>query len=185
MFIPFQSVNKLLLKFKNLNLTCRLREYELEIRISPCNLLFVLTILKQHSLFLYSILVDICVIDLVRVDKRFVLIYTVLSPVFNQRLRYITFITSLINVLSITKLYKAADWLEREVWDMFGISFLNHPDLRRILTDYGFAGHPLCKDFPLTGFLDLYYDEIQQRLFYEKVVLFQKLRLFEFKQPWN
>ena len=66
---------------------------------------------------------------------------------------------------------------------MFGISFLNHPDLRRILTDYGFAGHPLCKDFPLTGFLDLYYDEIQQRLFYEKVVLFQKLRLFEFKQP--
>lgn len=66
---------------------------------------------------------------------------------------------------------------------MFGITFLNHPDLRRILTDYGFSGHPLCKDFPVTGFFDLYYDDVQQRLFYERVVLFQKLRLFEFKQP--
>lgn len=185
MLNSLQIVNKLFLKLKNLVIFCRIREYELEVRVSSSNLLMMLTILKKHSLFLYNILIDICAIDLLKNKNRFILIYNFLSPLFNQRLRCVLFVNSLVAIPSIIQLFKAADWLEREIWDMFGILFFGHPDLRRILTDYGFEGHPLCKDFPLTGFFDLYYDEIQQRLFYEKVVLFQKLRLFEFKQPWN
>ncbi len=108
-----------------------------------------------------------------------------LSIRFNSRIRVKIVITELQPIDSITTIYKAAAWWEREAWDMFGIFFTNHPDLRRILTDYGFEGHPLRKDFPLSGFLEVYYNELKKRVVYEPINLSQQYRLFEFNSPWN
>jgi NADH:ubiquinone oxidoreductase subunit C len=115
MFLLFSIINKLFLQITSLLVKCRIRESELELRVRSCDSLFLLYILKQHSLFLYNILVDICAIDLVKKQRRFVLIYNFLSPKFNQRLRFILFTDTLISVCSITSLFKAADWLEREI----------------------------------------------------------------------
>ncbi len=145
----------------------------------------ILFFLKNHTNSQFKLLSDICAVDYINKKKRFEVIYNLLSIRFNNRLKVKISINELQPVDSIVDIYKNADWAEREVWDMFGIFFLNHPDLRRILTDYGFEGHPLRKDFPLSGFLEVYYNELKKRVVYEPINLSQQYRLFEFNSPWN
>jgi NADH dehydrogenase (ubiquinone) Fe-S protein 3 len=158
---------------------------ELCINIPPKKLIPILIFLKNHTNSQFKILSEICAVDYINKKKRFEIIYNLLSIRFNSRLKVKITINELQPVDSIINIYKAANWCEREVWDMFGIFFSNHPDLRRILTDYGFEGHPLRKDFPLSGFLEVFYNELKKRVVYEPISLSQQYRLFEFNNPWN
>ncbi|RJF87466.1 NADH-quinone oxidoreductase subunit C [Oleomonas cavernae] len=130
-------------------------------------------------------LVDVCGVDYPEREKRFDVVYHLLSMRKNLRLRVKVQTDEETPVPSATALYPTADWFEREAWDLFGIFFADHPDLRRILTDYGFEGHPLRKDFPLTGYVELRYDEEQKRVVYEPVKLTQEFRRFDFMSPWE
>jgi len=150
-------------------------------------LLFFFFFLRDHSKFLFLSLVDITAVDCLSLSKgtnRFQLNYILLSHYFKARLRITFFIEEEEDVCSLNDIYKGAAWLEREVWDMFGIFFINHPDLRRILTDYGFEGFPLRKDFPVTGYSDIRYDDSQKCLVYEPLELSQELRAFDTLSPW-
>ncbi len=158
---------------------------ELSINIPFNKLIPIIFFLKNHTNCQYKVLSDLCVVDYITKKERFEVIYNLLSVRFNSRIRVKITITELQPIDSITTVYKAAAWWEREAWDMFGIFFTNHPDLRRILTDYGFEGHPLRKDFPLSGFLEVYYNELKKRVVYEPINLSQQYRLFEFNSPWN
>nr|AEP42858.1 NADH dehydrogenase subunit 9 [Phytophthora alni]AFQ01952.1 NADH dehydrogenase subunit 9 [Phytophthora uniformis] len=158
---------------------------ELCINISTNKLIPILFFLKNHTNCQFKILSEICVVDYINKKKRFEMIYNLLSIRFNSRLKIKITINEVQSVDSIITIYKAANWCEREVWDMFGIFFFNHPDLRRILTDYGFEGHPLRKDFPLSGFLEVFYNELKKRVVYEPINLSQQYRLFEFNNPWD
>lgn len=130
-------------------------------------------------------LVDICGVDYPEQDERFEVVYNLLSLKHNFRIRVKLRTDEHTPVDSVTSVYSAANWFEREIWDMYGVYFSDHPDLRRILTDYGFEGHPLRKDFPLTGFVELRYDETQKRVVYEPVKLQQDYRNFDFTSPWE
>jgi NADH-quinone oxidoreductase subunit C len=130
-------------------------------------------------------LVDICGVDYPESDERFEVVYNLLSLKHNFRVRVKVRTDEQTPIDSITSIYSGANWFEREVWDMYGVYFSDHPDLRRILTDYGFEGHPLRKDFPLTGFVELRYDETQKRVVYEPVKLQQDFRNFDFLSPWE
>lgn len=130
-------------------------------------------------------LVSICGVDYPDRDERFEVVYNLLSLKHNFRVRVKVATDETTPIDSVTGVYSAAGWYEREVWDMYGIYFSDHPDLRRILTDYGFEGHPLRKDFPLTGFVELRYDETQKRVVYEPVKLAQDYRNFDFVSPWE
>lgn len=143
----------------------------------------LINFLKKSSQFEISCLVDICVVDNPNKMERFEILYNLLSIKQNFRF-YIKTFTNL-RTWSLTSLYTSANWLEREVWDMFGIFFINHPDLRRILTDYGFEGFPLRKDFPLTGYVELRYDDEKSNIVYEPLELAQEYRLFLFNSPWE
>ena len=147
-------------------------------------LIFSLTCLKYHVNFQYSLLSCISGIDLLNKKYRFCIAYDFLSLSFNSNIRIKTFINEITFVNSLVKLYINANWWEREIWDMFGIYFNNHPDLRRILTDYGFEGHPMRKDFPLSGFIELRYDENKKRIVVEPIELSQNFRNFNFNGPW-
>jgi NADH-quinone oxidoreductase subunit C len=142
--------------------------------------------LKTDSQCAFQQLCSICGADYPeRGAERFDVVYNLLSLKHNHRVRVKVATGEDMPVDTITNLYSAAGWFEREVWDMYGIFFTGHPDLRRILTDYGFEGHPLRKDFPLTGFVELRYDETQQRIVYEPVKLMQDFRNFDFISPWE
>ena len=130
-------------------------------------------------------LMDITAVDYPDRKERFEVVYQFLSLSQNQRIRLKVSVAEGVAVESLVPVFKVANWLEREVWDMFGIVFNNHPDLRRILTDYGFEGHPLQKDFPLTGYVELRYDEELKRVVYEPVKLTQDFRRFDFLSPWE
>ena len=130
---------------------------ELCINISINKLIPILFFLKNHTNSQFKILSEICAVDYINKKKRFEIIYNLLSIRFNSRLKIKVSLNELQPINSIIEIYKSANWSEREIWDMFGIFFSNHPDLRRILTDYGFEGHPLRKDFPLSGFLEIFY----------------------------
>ena len=130
-------------------------------------------------------LMDICGVDYPEQDERFEVVYNLLSLKHNFRIRVKVRTDEQTPLDSITSIFSAANWFEREVWDMYGVYFSDHPDLRRILTDYGFEGHPLRKDFPLTGFVELRYDETQKRVVYEPVKLTQDFRNFDFVSPWE
>jgi len=158
---------------------------ELCINIPFNKIIPILFFLKNHTNSQFKILSDICVVDYINKKERFEIIYNLLSIRFNNRLKIKVCINELQPIDSIVNIYKAAGWSEREAWDMFGIFFNNHPDLRRILTDYGFEGHPLRKDFPLSGYLEVYYNELKKRVVYEPLNLAQQYRLFEFNSPWN
>ena len=158
---------------------------ELLIEIVENDLVDVVQFLKLNENCKFKQLIDIAGVDYPENDKRFELIYLFLSHENNIRIKLlIKFeINQIIN--SITKIFPSANWMEREVFDMYGIKFKNHPDLRRILTDYGFKGHPLRKDFPLTGFNEVRYSEKDKKVIYEPVKLEQNYRNFDFESPWE
>lgn len=158
---------------------------EICITIPFTQLVPVLTFLRYHTNCQYTLLSDLCVVDYPTRTNRFDVIYNLLSINFNTRLRVKLLINELQIISSIVPIYENANWWEREAWDMFGIYFANHPDLRRILTDYGFEGHPLRKDFPVTGFTEVRYNEEKKRVVYEPVNLTQEFRVFNFISPWK
>ena len=158
---------------------------ELMIEVNENDLTEIVQFLKSNEKCKFKQLIDIAGVDYPDNEKRFQLVYLFLSHENNIRIKLsIKFeIDQVIN--SITKIFPSANWMEREVFDMYGIRFKNHPDLRRILTDYGFKGHPLRKDFPFTGFNEVRYSEIEKKVIYEPVKLEQNYRNFDFESPWE
>ena len=158
---------------------------ELTIEISETDLVQVVQFFKSNEKIKFRQLIDIAGVDYPDEEKRFKLIYLFLSHENNYRIKLsINFQPNQV-IDSITKIFPSANWMEREVFDMYGIKFKNHPDLRRILTDYGFKGHPLRKDFPLTGFNEVRYSEKDKKVIYEPVKLEQNYRNFDFESPWE
>lgn len=145
----------------------------------------VLKFLRDDPACRFVCFVDICGVDYPERAKRFDVVYHLLSPTQNQRIRVKVQVDEETAVPSVCEVFPAANWFEREAFDLYGILFSGHPDLRRILTDYGFNGHPLRKDFPLTGFVEVRYDDEQKRVVYEPVKLAQEFRSFDFMSPWE
>ena len=158
---------------------------ELIVSTRPSQICKLLNYLKKMDKLNFEMLLDITAVDYPNRSKRFELVYNLLSLKNNLRLRVKVFLNDNEIVPSITSIFKSACWYEREVWDMYGISFNGNNDLRRILTDYGFQGFPLRKDFPLTGFVELRYDELKKKVNYSKVKLTQDYRNFDFLSPWE
>jgi NADH-quinone oxidoreductase subunit C len=158
---------------------------ELTLIVAPEDIVRVLTGLRDDSHCLFEVLIDICGVDYPEREKRFDVVYHLLSPRRNQRIRVKCETDEDSAVPSAVEVFPAANWFEREAYDLFGILFSGHPDLRRILTDYGFQGHPLRKDFPLTGYVEVRYDDAQKRVVYEPVKLTQEFRSFDFESPWE
>ena len=159
--------------------------YDSSLTFSRQNFIPVFCFLKKHSFSQFKQLVDIAVYDRPGKRYRFTVIYHLLSIHYGKRIMCLVQTDELTDLPSTTFLYPGAGWLEREVWDLFGIFFTNHLDLRRILTDYGFSGFPLRKDFPLTGFLEVFYSDEQKRVIYQPVELSQEFRNFNYSSPWE
>ena len=184
------EVNKNIEKIINSSLTnsiinTKINFDQLFIETSINNLSSVILFLKTNNKCKFRQLIDITAVDFLGKEKRFKLVYLLLSHENNSRIVINVDIEEKIKVPSITKIFPSANWMEREVFDMYGIKFKNHPDLRRILTDYGFKGHPLRKDFPLTGFNEVRYSETSKKVIYEPVKLEQNYRDFDFSSPWE
>jgi NADH-quinone oxidoreductase subunit C len=158
---------------------------ELTLDVRADQVLTVLTFLRDDPRCQFKTLIDICGADYPQRPKRFDVVYHLLSMQLNQRVRVKIETDEKTAVPSIVSLFACADWFEREAFDMYGILFAGHPDLRRLLTDYGFQGHPLRKDFPLSGHVEVRYDPEQQRVVYEPVKLAQAFRNFDFLSPWE
>ncbi|MGJ8584552.1 MAG: NADH-quinone oxidoreductase subunit C [Marinosulfonomonas sp.] len=158
---------------------------ELNVTITPASLVAFMEFLKTDRTCRFSSLVDITAVDYPSRGARFDVVYHFLSMYQNHRIRVRVAVREDEMVPSIIEVHPSANWFEREVFDMFGILFSGHPDLRRLLTDYGFRGHPLRKDFPTTGYTEVRYDELQKRVVYEPVSLVQEYRQFDFMSPWE
>ncbi|KAL1376728.1 hypothetical protein pipiens_004311 [Culex pipiens pipiens] len=158
---------------------------ELEVLIAPEGVVPVLQFLKDHHQGQFANLVDIAGMDVPSRQYRFEVIYNILSLRYNSRIRVKTYTDELTPIDSCNEVFKAANWYEREIWDMYGVFFANHPDLRRILTDYGFEGHPQRRDFPLTGYVELRYDDEKKRVVCEPLELAQEFRKFDLSAPWE
>ncbi|KLN61500.1 NADH dehydrogenase [Kiloniella spongiae] len=158
---------------------------ELVIWAKSDTLLKVIKFLRDNQNCQFRQLVELTAVDYPSREDRFELVYCLLSLTHNQRIKVKFSTSDETPVESVTGLFSSAIWYEREAWDMYGIFFANHPDLRRMLTDYGFEGHPLRKDFPLTGYVEVRYDETQKRVVYEPVKLTQEFRNFDFSSPWE
>jgi len=158
---------------------------ELIVHVRAASVPRVLSFLRDDSQCLFKCLVDLCGVDYPERPQRFEVVYNLLSLDHNLRIRVKATTDEGTPVPSAVSLFSAAGWWEREAWDLYGIFFSDHPDLRRILTDYGFEGHPLRKDFPLTGYVEVRYDEAQKRVVYEPVKLVQEFRRFDFESPWE
>ena len=158
---------------------------ELMIDAKTDHIVKVLTFLRDDTACQFKILIDICGVDYPERPKRFDVVYNLLSLTHNQRVRVKLETDEETPVPSVTPVYSAAGWFEREAWDMYGILFAGHPDLRRLLSDYGFEGHPLRKDFPLTGYVEVRYDDEEKRVIYAPVKLTQEFRQFDFMSPWE
>jgi NADH-quinone oxidoreductase subunit C len=158
---------------------------ELNVDVTPANITGFVEFLKSNSTCKFSSLVDITAVDYPGRSKRFDVVYHFLSMYQNHRIRLRVSVREDQMVPSITDVHPSANWFEREVFDMFGILFSGHPDLRRILTDYGFRGYPLRKDFPTTGYTEVRYDDAEKRVVYEPVSLVQEYRQFDFMSPWE
>lgn len=158
---------------------------ELTLEVALSNIVGLMDFLKTDQTCRFSTLVDMTAVDHPERPKRFDVVYHLLSMYQNHRIRLRVAVREEDMVQSITDVFPAANWFEREVFDMFGILFSGHPDLRRILTDYGFRGYPLRKDFPTTGYTEVRYDEAQKRVVYEPVKLVQEYRQFDFMSPWE
>lgn len=158
---------------------------EIVISSATTSLLRLIQFLKEDQNCKFNILIDICGVDYPEKDKRFEIVYHFLSLSVNRRIRVKLMTDEGTKVPSIVDLFPSAGWYEREVYDLFGVIFSGNTDLRRLLTDYGFKGHPLRKDFPLTGYVEVRYDEEQKRVIYEPVKLTQEFRNFDFVSPWE
>ena len=158
---------------------------ELKVETHLNDLIEVVQFLKSNNNCKFRQLIDIAGVDYPEKDKRFQLVYLFLSHENNIRVKILIKFQPNESINSLTKIFPSANWMEREVFDMYGIKFKNHPDLRRILTDYGFKGHPLRKDFPLTGFNEVRYSEKEKKVVYEPVKLEQNYRNFDFESPWE
>ena len=156
-----------------------------EINIKKNDILKTIQFLKEDRNLQYNQLIDLTAIDYPSRKNRFEVVYIFLSMTQNKRVIIKTSLKEDENIESITSIHKAADWYERECYDLFGIKFLNHPDLRRIMTDYNFEGHPLRKDFPLTGHTEVRYDDLEKKVIYEPVKLIQEYRNFDYMSPWE
>jgi NADH dehydrogenase (ubiquinone) Fe-S protein 3 len=165
--------------------SCEIVNNELMVTVHPDFVLPMCHFLKKNSLIRCSQLIDMTAVDYPDRDARFTVVYNFLSVDLNARLRLKTEVDGLTSIESITSIYPCAAWWERETWDMFGIFFTGHPDLRRILTDYGFQGHPLRKDFPLSGYTEVRYDATEKRVISEPLQLAQEFRSFDFASPWE
>jgi NADH-quinone oxidoreductase subunit C len=158
---------------------------EFSIEVEEIDLIDVVQFLKSNESCKFKQLIDIAGVDYPENEKRFELVYLLLSHEHNTRIKVIIKFQIDQTISSLTKIFPSANWMEREVFDMYGIKFKNHPDLRRILTDYGFKGYPLRKDFPLTGFNEVRYSEKEKKVIYEPVKLEQNYRNFDFESPWE
>ena len=158
---------------------------ELLIETTEDELIQVILFLKSNDKLKFRQLIDIAGVDYPEEEKRFKLIYLFLSHEMNTRIKISINFEVGKKIPTMTKIYPSANWMEREVFDMYGIEFIDHPDLRRILTDYNFEGHPLRKDFPLTGFTEVRYDDLEKKVVYEPVKLTQEYRNFDFMSPWE
>ena len=156
-----------------------------EIIVNKENILQTIKNLKENQNLNFNQLIDITAVDYPSNSLRFEIIYIFLSMIQNKRVVVKTFLGDSEGIESITTIHKSADWYERECYDLFGIQFLNHPDLRRIMTDYNFEGHPLRKDFPLTGHTEVRYDDLEKKVIYEPVKLTQEFRNFDYMSPWE
>jgi len=160
-------------------------EKYLEIKTEAAKIFKVIKALKEDTKLLFDQLIDVTAIDYPSREKRFDIIYLLISLTLNQRILVKTAIDERTALESITLIHKAANWYERECYDLFGIKFSKHPDLRRIMTDYNFEGHPLRKDFPLTGHTEVRYDDFEKKVVYEPVKLLQEYRNFDYMSPWE
>ncbi|CAN7248310.1 NADH-quinone oxidoreductase subunit C [Rhizobium sp. LjRoot258] len=158
---------------------------ELNVAATPETILALLTFLRDDARCGFISMIDICGVDWPQREKRFDVVYHLLSPKQNLRIRVKVAVADGEPVPSATVVYRGAEWFEREAWDMYGIPFSGHADLRRLLTDYGFEGHPLRKDFPTTGYVEVRYDDAAKRVVYEPVELKQEFRNFDFMSPWE
>jgi len=177
-------------RFINSELSSKIKKSIIEndeflIEINYQDLIEVVQFLKSNEKCKFRQLIDIAGVDYPDEEKRFQLVYLFLSHEYNSRIKILLKLESNQTIISLTKIFPSANWMEREVFDMYGIKFKNHPDLRRILTDYGFKGHPLRKDFPLTGFNEVRYSEKEKKVIYEPVKLEQNYRNFDFESPWE
>ena len=168
-----------------MGLTCGIVNQEIEARVSVSDVVAALTLLREDHQSTFTQLIDLTAVDYPDRKNRFDIVYQLLSMQNNIRLRLVVRVGEGQAVPSVTGVFMSANWAEREVWDMFGIFFAGHPDLRRLLTDYGFEGHPLRKDFPLTGHVEVRYDDTQRRVINEPVSLVQEYRDFDFLSPWE
>ena len=174
----------------NSELTTRIKESKIKhsqlyVTINSEDLLDVILLLKTNKNIKFRQLIDITAVDYPENQKRFKIVYLLLSHEFNQRIILSYFINENEKISSLCSVFPSANWMEREVFDMYGIFFKDHPDLRRILTDYGFKGHPLRKDFPLTGHNEVRYSEEEKKVLYEPVKLEQNYRNFDYESPWE
>ncbi|MFD2261310.1 NADH-quinone oxidoreductase subunit C [Lacibacterium aquatile] len=158
---------------------------ELTVTVNRGDIATFLTFLRDDPECLFKLLMDVCGADYPERLQRFDVVYHLLSLKFNRRVRVRLETDEVSPVPSVVDVFPSAGWFERETWDMYGVFFENHPDLRRILTDYGFEGHPLRKDFPMTGYVEVRYDDEQKRVVYEPVSLVQDFRSFDFMSPWE
>jgi NADH-quinone oxidoreductase subunit C len=166
-------------------LDSRIERGELTLRVQTPTVARVLTYLRDEPNCQFKMLVDLCAVDFPEREQRFEVVYHLLSLKHNQRIRVKVQTDEATPVPSVTEVFGAANWYEREAWDLYGVYFSDHPDLRRLLTDYGFEGHPLRKDFPQTGYVEVRYDDEQKRVVYERVSLRQDWRSFDFLSPWE
>jgi len=158
---------------------------ELTLVARPDSIVTVLTYLRDAPACQFKMLVDLCGVDYPERVQRFDIVYILLSLRHNMRIRVKVRADEATVVPSVVSVFSSANWYEREAWDLYGVAFSDHPDLRRLLTDYGFDGHPLRKDFPLTGHVEVRYDDEQKRVVYDKVKLPQDFRSFDFLSPWE
>lgn len=166
-------------------ITSEINYDELTIEVYPGAIVRVLTILRDNPACKFRVLLDICGVDYPDEQPRFKVVYHLLSLEHNQRIRVKISTNPESPVPSATSIFNSANWYEREVWDLYGIPFSDHPDLRRIMTDYNFEGHPLRKDFPLTGYVEVRYNDEEKRVVYDPIRLAQNYRNFDFLSPWE
>jgi NADH-quinone oxidoreductase subunit C len=158
---------------------------ELTVTALAADLIKIVTFLRDDPACQFINIIDVTAVDWPSREQRFDVVYHFLSPRLNQRVRLKVMTDETTPVPSLINVFRGADWFERETYDLYGVLFTGHPDMRRILTDYGFEGHPLRKDFPLTGFVEVRYDDEQKRVVYDKVTLAQEFRTFDFMSPWE